>query len=48
MTSNFRSGEIHLWCDIEADDDVEEPPLKKKNEGGARREDKEAKVMKRY
>ena len=44
MYSNIRSGEIHLWCDMEVLADVEEPPPSKKNEGGSRREDKEARV----
>ncbi len=44
MYDNVKSGEIHLWCDL---DDVEKPPpMKKKKEGGSRREDKEARVKK--
>ena len=44
MYSNIRSGEIHLWCDMEVLAEVEEPPPSKKNKGGSRREDKEARV----
>lgn len=49
MYSKFRSGEVHLW--IEALDDVEDPPPKKKDAdeaSGSRREDKEAKVEKAF
>ena len=41
-SNNICSGEIHHRCDMEVLADVEEPPPSKKNEGGSRREDKEA------
>ncbi len=45
MYSNYKSGEIHLWCEVE-----EKATLKKADvyEGGSRREDREARVDEAY
>lgn len=38
MYEKYKSGELHLWCDMLKDDDIEPPQKKKKDEGtGTRR-----------
>ena len=46
MYEKYQSGEVHLWCDILRNDDIEPPPSKKRKEevSGTRCQDKEEKV----